>query len=155
MRRREYHVEGRFLLVRQIQPTFGVDIGFRWSAVAPFRRGCVGPLRVVLATAGATVTTAPSGIQALERISDLRPDVLVIDLGMPQMDGFEFITRLRKSGDQRVDSLPAAALSAFARPDARTQALQAGFETQLAKPVDPGELVASVATLVRRRAQRG
>jgi CheY-like chemotaxis protein len=66
------------------------------------------------------------------------------------MDGFDFITRLRGSGDSTIRSVPAAALTAFARSEDRTRALRNGFEMHLAKPVDPGELVASVATLARR-----
>ena len=66
------------------------------------------------------------------------------------MDGFEFIARIRGSEDPAVRDIPAAALTALARSDDRTKALQSGFKMHLAKPVDPGELVASVATLVRR-----
>jgi CheY-like chemotaxis protein len=84
-----------------------------------------------------------------------QPDVLVVDLGMPEMDGLQFITRIRSSDDPAVRDIPAAALTAFARSDDRTKALQSGFEIHLAKPVDPGELVASVATLVRRRTLGG
>ena len=69
---------------------------------------------------------------------------------MPEMDGFELITRLRKSTNPAIRSIPAAALTAFARSEDRTKALRSGFEMHLAKPVDPGELVASVATLARR-----
>ena len=69
---------------------------------------------------------------------------------MPEMDGFELIARVRASTDPEVRDLPAAALTAFARSEDRTRALRSGFEMHLAKPVDPGELVASVATLVRR-----
>jgi CheY-like chemotaxis protein len=83
-------------------------------------------------------------------VADVKPDALVVDLGMPEMDGFQFITRLRASDDPAVREIPAATLTAFARSDDRTKALQRGFEIHLAKPVDPGELVASVATLVRR-----
>ena len=68
---------------------------------------------------------------------------------MPEMDGFEFISRVRASNNTSRD-IPAAALTAFARSEDRTRALRSGFEMHLAKPVDPGELVASVATLVRR-----
>ena len=107
-------------------------------------------LRVVLETAGADVTTFRSPLTALERIADVKPHVLVVDLGMPEMDGFELITRLRKSTNAAVRNLPAAALTAFARSEDRTKALRSGFEMHLAKPVDPGELVASVATLARR-----
>jgi PAS domain S-box-containing protein len=114
----------------------------------------LGLLRAVLETAGAEVTTVASATEGLERLSELRPDVLVVDLGMPEMDGFEFITRLRNSDDAAIRDLPAAALTAFARADDRTRALESGFEMHLAKPVDPGELVASVATLVRRSPRR-
>jgi PAS domain S-box-containing protein len=107
-------------------------------------------LRVVLETAGARVTTLASPVTALERIAEIRPHVLVIDLGMPQMDGFELIAQLRQSNDPMIRNIPAAALTAFARSEDRTKALRSGFEMHLAKPVDPGELVASVATLARR-----
>ena len=69
---------------------------------------------------------------------------------MPGMDGFEFIAKIRSSTLSAVRDVPAAALTAFARSEDRTRALRSGFEMHLAKPVDPGELVASVATLVRR-----
>jgi PAS domain S-box-containing protein len=107
-------------------------------------------LRVVLETAGAEVTTLRSPATALERIEELLPHVLVVDLGMPEMDGFELISRIRKSTNAAVRNLPAAALTAFARSEDRTKALRSGFEMHLAKPVDPGELVASVAMLARR-----
>ena len=107
-------------------------------------------LRVVLETAGAEVTTLASPIEALERLAAVRPDALVVDLGMPEMDGFEFISKVRASPDAFTRVIPAAALTAFARSEDRTRALRSGFEMHLSKPVDPGELVASVATLVRR-----
>ena len=110
-------------------------------------------LRVVLESAGADVTTIASPASALEQIDALSPDVLIVDLGMPGMDGFEFIARIRASANAKIRDLPAAALTAFARSEDRTKALRSGFEMHLAKPVDPGELVASIATLVRR-AQR-
>ncbi len=110
----------------------------------------LGLLRVVLEAAGAEVTTMSSASEGLERLSADLPNVILVDLGMPDMDGFEFIARLRASNDVHVRNIPAAALTAFARADDRTKALQNGFEMHLAKPVDPGELVASVATLVRR-----
>jgi PAS domain S-box-containing protein len=107
-------------------------------------------LRVTLEAAGAEVTTVPSPLDALERIEALHPQVLVLDLGMPEMDGFELIARIRASTNADVRNVPAAALTAFARSEDRTKALRSGFEMHLAKPVDPGELVASVATLARR-----
>ena len=113
-------------------------------------------LNVVLETAGAEVETMTSPTAALERLEVMQPDVMVVDLGMPQMDGFEFIARVRASPNPAVRDIPAAALTAFARSEDRTKALRSGFELHLSKPVDPGELVASVATLVRRaRAPKG
>src|SRR5262245_4923762 len=113
----------------------------------------LGLLRVVLEAAGAEVVTESSAPAALERLNDVKPDVLVVDLGMPHMSGFEFIARIRNAASADVRDIPAAALTAFARSDDRTRALKSGFEMHLAKPVDPGELVASVATLVRRTAK--
>jgi CheY-like chemotaxis protein len=110
-------------------------------------------LQAVLEAAGATVRTMSSASDALEDLNHFTPDVLVVDLGMPEMDGFEFITRLRSSSRLEVRDLPAAALTAFARSEDRTKALRSGFEMHLAKPVDPGELVASVQRLVRRSAK--
>jgi PAS domain S-box-containing protein len=107
-------------------------------------------LRTVLETAGAEVETLASPARVLEHLDQSNPHVLVIDLGMPEMDGFELISRIRASPDPRIRNLPAAALTAFARSEDRTKALEKGFEMHLAKPVDPGELVASVATLFRR-----
>jgi CheY-like chemotaxis protein len=114
----------------------------------------LGLLRVVLEAAGAEVITLSTAVDAIDRIERCRPDALVIDLGMPQMDGFELMGRIRASTNAAVRDIPAAALTAFARSDHRTRALQSGFEMHLAKPVDPGELVASVATLVRRGLRR-
>jgi PAS domain S-box-containing protein len=107
-------------------------------------------LRAVLETAGAEVTTLSSPLTALDCITQVKPHVLVVDLGMPEMDGFELITRIRQSPNAAIRHLPAAALTAFARSEDRTKALRSGFEMHLAKPVDPSELVASVATLARR-----
>ncbi len=107
-------------------------------------------LRVVLEAAGAEVATVTSPIAALEQIEAVKPNALVVDLGMPQMDGFELIRRIRASANPQIRDVPAAALTAFARSEDRTKALRSGFEMHLAKPIDPGELVASVATLVRR-----
>ncbi len=107
-------------------------------------------LRAVLEAAGAEVTTLNSPQMALERIAAVQPHALIIDLGMPEMDGFDLIRRVRASADASIRHLPAAALTAFARSEDRTRALRSGFEIHLSKPVDPGELVAVVARLARR-----
>jgi len=107
-------------------------------------------MREILEAAGATVTTLGTPVGAVERIEAAGPDVMVVDLGMPEIDGFELIARIRTSPNPAVRDIPAAALTAFARAEDRTKALRSGFEMHLAKPVDPGELVASIATLARR-----
>jgi PAS domain S-box-containing protein len=108
-------------------------------------------LKEVLEAVGATVTTASSSHAALEVASTDRPDVLVADLGMPLMDGFELIQRLRDSDVTAVRDIPAAALTAYARSEDRAKALKSGFEMHLAKPIDPAELIAAVQALARRR----
>jgi signal transduction histidine kinase/ActR/RegA family two-component response regulator len=107
-------------------------------------------LRDVLEMSGAKVTTASSANRALEVLRESVPDVILADIGMPEKDGYELIKEIRMSADPKVKDIPAAALTAFARSEDRTKAMQSGFEMHLSKPVDPGELVASVATLVRR-----
>jgi CheY-like chemotaxis protein len=108
-------------------------------------------LRVVLETANAEVMTLSSPLGALDYLTQVQPDVLIVDIGMPEMDGLELMRRIRDSRHSAVRRLPSIALTAFARSEDRTKALNSGFEMHLAKPVDPGELVASVATLARRR----
>ena len=107
-------------------------------------------LKEILEAVGATVTTATSSRAALEIVTTDRPDVLVADLGMPLMDGFELIQRLRTSRDTAVRGIPAAALTAYARSEDRAKALKSGFEMHLAKPIDPEELIAAVKALARR-----
>jgi PAS domain S-box-containing protein len=110
-------------------------------------------LREILETSGAAVHTASSAEEALETLVRHHPDVMISDLGMPVMDGFELIARVRHSKDSGIANMPAAALTAYARSEDRAKALRAGFGMHLAKPVDPAELVAAVAALTRNRAQ--
>jgi signal transduction histidine kinase/CheY-like chemotaxis protein len=109
-------------------------------------------LKEILEAVGATVTTATSSRAALEIVATDRPDVLVTDLGMPSMDGFELIQQLRTSTLTAARDIPAAALTAYARSEDRARALKSGFEMHLAKPIDPAELIAAVKALARRRA---
>jgi CheY-like chemotaxis protein len=75
---------------------------------------------------------------------------MIADLGLPRMDGFELIRQIRRHANPQVRDIPAAALTAYARSEDRTLALQAGFQLHLAKPIDPSELMAAVAALTRR-----
>ena len=79
-----------------------------------------------------------------------RPDVLVSDIGMPDVDGYELLRRVRALGPTPGGRLPAIALTAFARSEDRTRALRAGFLVHVSKPVEPSELVATVASVVGR-----
>jgi len=71
------------------------------------------------------------------------------------MDGFGFINRLRRHVNPRVRELPAAALTAYARSEDRVKTLRAGFQIHLAKPIDPAELVTTIAALARRFVSKG
>ena len=78
------------------------------------------------------------------------PQVLVTDLGMPRVDGFQLIAMVRGHHNPRVRRVPAAALTAYARSEDRVRALRSGFQIQLAKPIDPSELVTAVAAIANR-----
>jgi PAS domain S-box-containing protein len=105
----------------------------------------------LLEMAGATVSLAASGPEAMKQIVARRPDVLVCDIGMPEEDGYSFIRRLRTLEQSQESALPAVALSAYARSEDRTKAIRSGFQNHLAKPVEPTELVAVVRGLAGRK----
>jgi CheY-like chemotaxis protein len=77
---------------------------------------------------------------------DHRPQILVSDIGLPDLDGYELIRRIRQLEAAGLDSIPAVALTAFARSEDRTRALRAGFQAHVTKPVEPAELVATLAS---------
>jgi len=105
----------------------------------------------LLEAAGARVTTAGSAEEALRVMETEPPHVLVTDLGMPRVDGFQLIERIRTHHNPLVRRLPAAALTAYARSEDRVKALRAGFEIHLPKPIDPAELVTAIARLAQRK----
>jgi PAS domain S-box-containing protein len=107
-------------------------------------------VREIVEATGASVLTADSAEQALATLEANSVDVLVADLGMPHVDGFELIARIRRSSKESVRRIPATALTAYARSEDRSRALRSGFQMHLAKPIDPGELMASVASLAKR-----
>jgi PAS domain S-box-containing protein len=104
---------------------------------------------IVLGRCGARVVTAGSAAEALAAIEDVRPHVLVSDIGMPAVDGYELLRRVRELGGDRGGAVPAIALTAFARSEERTLALRAGYLVHLPKPVEPTELAATVAAVSR------
>jgi signal transduction histidine kinase len=104
----------------------------------------------VLEERGAQTRAFGHALEALEACIAAPPDVIVSDIGMPGVDGYEFIRRLRTLEAPRGRATPAAALTAFARSEDRRRTLLAGFQTHLAKPIDPLELVVVVAALAGR-----
>lgn len=107
-------------------------------------------LRRLFTNHGAEAVVVLTAAQGLEELGRQAFDVIVSDIGMPEMDGFEFIKEVRagKSGENR--QIPALALTAFARPDDRRRAMIAGFDTFLSKPVDTDELLAVLHRFVSR-----
>ena len=103
----------------------------------------------LLHAAGAQVTTAQSAEEALRHLDTHPPSVLLADLGMPRVDGFQLIAQVRHHRNPVVRRMPAAALTAYARSDDRVKALRSGFHIHLAKPIDPAELVTTIGTLVK------
>jgi PAS domain S-box-containing protein len=107
-------------------------------------------IRRVLEDYHADVVTASSVAEALPLLESSRPDVLVSDIGMPDVDGYDFLRRVRALGAARGGKIPAIALTAFARSEDRTRALMAGYSVHVSKPVEPQELLATVASLAGR-----
>jgi PAS domain S-box-containing protein len=98
------------------------------------------------------VTTANSVDEAVLMVERDRPNVLISDIGMPGEDGYSLIRRVRSLGPERGGSVPAIALTAYARAEDRVRAVRAGFQTHVAKPVEPAELITMVASLAGRTA---
>jgi len=102
-------------------------------------------LASLLSSCGAGVTMAESADQALMRLSERMPDVMIADVAMPGMDGYALVRKLRAMQGGREKYVSAIALTAFAGTENRRLALEAGFDGHLAKPAEPAEIVAAVA----------
>ena len=107
-------------------------------------------IKRVLEDCGAQVVMAAGAQEALELVESVKPDVLISDIGMPDTDGFQLLRLVRALGAERGGKVPAIALTAFARSDDRIRTLRAGFLVHMSKPVDPSELVATVASVAGR-----
>ena len=90
---------------------------------------------------------ASCGQEALDELPRLSPDVVVSDIGMPEMDGYSLIQQIRARAPAQGGRTPALALTAYARPEDVKRALAAGFQHHMAKPIEPAELVKAVAEL--------
>lgn len=107
-------------------------------------------IKRILDECRAKVFTTGSATEALEIMRIIRPDVLISDIGMPAVDGYELLERIRQIEASSGGGVNAIALTAFARSEDRARALRAGFVNHLAKPVEPSELIATVASAAGR-----
>ncbi len=104
-------------------------------------------LAFVLSEYGAEVTAVASASEALEIFAQLKPDLLIFDISMPEVDGYALLSQIRNLQDPNDEQIPAIALTAMAANDARLAAMAAGFQIYLTKPFDLASLVTAVAGL--------
>ncbi len=104
-------------------------------------------IKRILNDCNADVLTAATAGEALGLLQHTRPDLMLSDLGMPEVDGYGLLDRVRALGPARGGDLPAIALTAFARSEDRIRALSSGFLAHISKPVEPNELIAKVAAM--------
>ena len=106
-------------------------------------------LRAVLESDGAVVSTAGSSAEALISLDHELPDVMLIDISMPRVNGFELVQLVRGRSAERGGQVPAVALTGYISAEDRARATDAGFQAYLTKPVDERALVDSVRLLGR------
>ena len=102
-------------------------------------------LKTIFAQEGAKVTTATSAAEALDLVATKKPGLIISDLGMPEMDGYEFLKHVRRRPDMR--EVPAIAISGYASEDDRKRALGVGYAALVAKPIDVDALFALIQEL--------
>ncbi len=104
-------------------------------------------IKFVFEEYNAQVTSAASASEALQGITELKPNILISDIAMPEQDGYSLIRQVRNLTEQIIRQIPAIALTGQASVEARNLALNAGFSTHIAKPFDPDMLIAIVSQL--------
>jgi CheY-like chemotaxis protein len=107
-------------------------------------------ISTVIGRTGAEVKTCISVSEALTKMAEWRPDVILSDIAMPDEDGYSFIGKVRSLPREKGGETPAAALTAYAREEDRVQALAAGYQMHIAKPIGASQLVTMVAKLAGR-----
>jgi CheY-like chemotaxis protein len=98
---------------------------------------------------GAIVTGVTTAVEVLAIVKENPPDILISDIGMPEMDGYELLRQVRSLPSQQNNPIKAIALTAFAQQEDKEKAIAAGFQAHLSKPVNPIELIESIADLVQ------
>jgi CheY-like chemotaxis protein len=102
----------------------------------------------------AEVRAVANAVEAIAELKRNQPDLIISDIGMPGMDGYQFIHEVRELDASQGGTVPAIALTAFARSEDRTRAMMAGYNMHVAKPIEAQELLATVANLAGRRNRR-
>jgi PAS domain S-box-containing protein len=102
-----------------------------------------------LVSRGAEVVAATSAAQALALVPTARMNVLISDIGLPDVDGYELLREIRRLDASAAGGVPAIALTAYARAEDRLLAFRAGYQAHVAKPVDPNELLATIVDLAK------
>ena len=105
-------------------------------------------VKLILEESGAEIAVAADAESAMHLLEVFRPDIMVSDIGMPGIDGYQFIAMVRDLPDEKWQTMPAVALTAFAREQDREMALTAGFNAHLSKPVESSVLVHTIQQLV-------
>jgi PAS domain S-box-containing protein len=142
-------------ITEAVPPRLMVDLSGVKALVVDDEPDARALVKRVLEANKASVLTAASADEAMEVLDRERLDVLLSDIGMPDQDGYELLRRVRSLPASKGGTIPAVALTAFARSEDRRRALMAGFQLHVSKPVEPAELLAVVANLsgvVRRGA---
>ncbi|HEY9640078.1 MAG TPA: PAS domain S-box protein [Coleofasciculaceae cyanobacterium] len=104
----------------------------------------------ILEQTGAETRVVASANAALATLAEFKPDMLICDIGMPKMDGYELMRQLRSFPPEQGGQIPAIALTAYAGEIDQQQAIAAGFQRHLAKPVEPEALVRAIVTLMKQ-----
>jgi CheY-like chemotaxis protein len=107
-------------------------------------------LKVILERSSAETVVVSSGPEALQAIRDLHPDLLICDLAMPEMDGYEVLENVRQLAPE-LGQLPVIAFTAAARDEDRAATRLAGFQAHLAKPIEPEKLVRTVLEVLAEK----
>jgi signal transduction histidine kinase/DNA-binding response OmpR family regulator len=105
-------------------------------------------LSTILKRCGSDVRCSESAADAMQAFSEWEPDLLISDIGMPNEDGYTFIKKVRQLDSNRAQTIPAVALTAYATDEDRMRALEAGFQTHVAKPIEPEDFVSSIAAVL-------
>jgi CheY-like chemotaxis protein len=105
-----------------------------------------------LRSSGAAVAAFGDARDAFAALDQVRPSVIVADIGLPDEDGYSFIRRVRAHATPAIQSVPAIAVTAYATLPDRAEALAVGFQRHLPKPIDPGLLVQAIHEVTRRSA---